>query len=161
MQNNKRSQMEIMGLVIIVILVAIGMLFAIQFLMKKPAGQETAAVKESTMAANFLNTLVKSDGACKGRSIGELIQACAEASAVIICENGLNACTQSKSLIMSFLDNVFTQQRKKFYFTIADKNDVIVEDFIIGDPCKGEFESKTRPLVFLGGEVYMKLDICY
>ena len=144
----------------VVILISVGILIAI-LIFSKPIGEEVRYEQESLLAANFLNTLVKSDGACKGRSVGELIQACAEASAVIICENGLNACTQSKSLIMSFLDNVFTQQRKKFYFTIADKNDVIVEDFIIGEPCKGEFESKTRPLVFLGGEVYMKLDVCY
>ena len=126
-------------------------------------GQEVRYEQESLLAANFLNTLVKSDAACKGRTVGELIQACV-GSSVVICDSGVNACVQARSLISVFLDKVFFQEGKSYFFEITDRQGRSVEgleDFVFGKSCKGEFESKTRPLVFVGGEVYLKLDICY
>ena len=63
-----RSQMEIFGLVIIVILIAIALLFAIVVLTKPPESG-VVQVKESVMAANFLNTVMSTSAVgCGSRS---------------------------------------------------------------------------------------------
>ncbi len=74
---SKKSQMEIMGLVVIIILIAIGMLFAVQFLLKKPTGETAAKAEESVLAANFLNAMLSTTTECQSRTVRELLQDCA------------------------------------------------------------------------------------
>jgi len=160
----RKAQSEILGLVLIVLLISIGIMIAV-IIFSKPVGQETRYEQESLFAANFLSTMVKSDSDCKGRSIGELLQNCAgtKGAGGVVCDNGRDSCTQANFLIGNLLEGVLSKQGIDFYFTIKDRNDKIVEgleDFVFGNKCHGEYESKTRPLVFLGGEIYLKLDIC-
>ena len=81
----RRAQMEIMGLVIIIILIAIGMLFGVQFLLKKPTARPTASVKESILAANFLNAMLSTTTDCYDRSMRDLLQDCALTSGATTC----------------------------------------------------------------------------
>lgn len=158
MQNNKRSQMEIMGLVIIVILVAIGMLFAIQFLMKKPAGQETAAVKESTMAANFLNTMLSTSTDCFNRNIRELLQDCALTGGATNCF-GQSSCEYAGDQIKLMLDNTLIKWNKDYYFSI--KGAPGVSNIYFGEECTTcEREGKVHPVpVRPGFEITLRLEI--
>lgn len=161
--NNRKAQTEILGLVIIVVLIAVGVLIAI-LVFSKPVGQELRYEEESLLAANFLNTLLKADANCKGRTIGEIIQACAELDidfmGAIECEDGRNSCFVAKSLINEFLDDVFSERNMKFFFSVSGP--VSLSSFSFGQSCKDEFESKTRPLIiFTGQTANVKLDICH
>lgn len=157
MQNN-RSQMEIMGLVIIVILVAIGMLFAIQFLMKQPAARETAAVKESTLAANFLNTLLSTTTDCYGRTMRELLQDCALTGGSTDCF-GMNSCDYAAGQIDLMLENTLGKWNKDYYFSISGAPDV--EKISFGTECLScEREGKIHPVpVRPGFEIALRLEI--
>lgn len=165
MQN--KSQMEIMGLVIIIILIAIGMLFAVQFMLKKPTGKPTAAVKESILAANFLNALLSTSTDCYERNIRELLQDCALTSGATTCtsEGGfpMNSCDYVEAQIRYILDNSIDMWNKDYYFTIEGSSDV--ERIMIGtlddEPCPGEREAKSHPVpVRPGFEIKLWLEIC-
>ncbi len=160
---NKKGQTEILGLVIIVVLISVGILIAI-LIFSKPVGQELRYEQEGLLAANFLNTLLKSDAACKGRTFGEIIQACAELDidfmGAIACEDGRNSCFVAKSLIKDLLDETFSERNKKFFFSISGP--IALNSFVFGQPCKGEYESKSRPLIIFTGETaQVKFDICH
>lgn len=162
----RKAQTEILGLVFVVLLVSIGILIAF-LIFSKPAGDDVMYAQESLFASDFLSVLLKTDSLCKGRSVGELVQLCAASSygsSGLVCENGDGACFHAKSLISDLFEEVFTDKGKKFYFSIKSSEGNVVEgvsDFVFGIPCTGEFESKTRPLVYMGGTAYLKLDICY
>ncbi|MBD3304655.1 hypothetical protein GF343_05955 [Candidatus Woesearchaeota archaeon] len=155
---SKRSQMEIMGLVIIVILVAIGMLFAIQFLLKKPVGRETAAVKESTLAANFLNTLLSTTTDCFDRNMRELLQDCALTGGSITCF-GMSSCDYADDQLKIMLENTLGRWNKDYYFSIKGAPDV--EKIKFGEECTYcEREAKIHPVpVRPGFEISLKLEI--
>jgi len=155
---NKKSQMEIMGLVIIIILVSIGMLFAIQFLMKKPTGRETAAVKESTVAANFLNTMLSTTTDCYKRNMKELLQDCALTGGSTNCF-GLSSCDYVSDQIEILLNNTLAKWKKDYYFTISGAPDV--EKISFGNECLDcEREAKIQPVVVRPGfEIELRLDI--
>lgn len=155
--------MEIMGLVIIVVLIAVGILLAI-LVFSKPIGKDVVYEQEGLLAANFLNTLVKSDASCRGRTVGELIQHCAKLDfgwqGAVSCDDGNNACDHALALIDKYAKEIFSGQNIKFFLSISG-NDVLSSSFVFGERCKGEFESKSRPLVIVGASpVYLKLDIC-
>jgi hypothetical protein len=155
---NKRGQMEIMGLVIIVILVAIGMLFAIQFLINAPAGRETSAVKESTMAANLLNTMLSTTTECYDRNIRELLQDCALTGGSTNCL-GQSSCDYARDQIQLMLDNTVGVWNKDYYFSIQGADSVAKIDF--GEQCTTcEREGKVHPVpVRPGFEITLRLEI--
>lgn len=155
---NKLGQMEIMGLVIIVILVAIGMLFAIQFLINKPAGRETSAVKESTMAANFLNTMLSTTTDCYERNVRELLQDCALTGGSVNCM-GQSSCDYVNDQIRLMLDNTLQAWNKNYYFSIQGADSVSKISF--GEQCAScEKEGKIHPIpVRPGFEITLRLEI--
>lgn len=78
----KRAQMEILGLVIIVILVSLGILFAVKFVVLKKPSTVRQSYVDVQLASNELNTLLKTVVDCDGRklSVTDLLKNCAEQS---------------------------------------------------------------------------------
>jgi len=153
-----KAQMEIMGLAIIVILVALGMLFAVQWLLKSPGTSPAEAVKESTLAANFLNTMLSTTTDCHDRSVRELLQDCSLTGGRLDCF-GTPSCEYSEQIIGSMLEGSLDRWNKDYHFTISGSADVKNIEF--GSACMGEYESKRHPVpVKPGFEIVLKLDIC-
>ncbi len=162
--NPRRAQMEIFGLVVIVILLAIGLLFAIIILTKTPT-RETQRVKESVQAANFLNTMMGTTSvSCAKRSARELLQNCALATSEWIgatqCEGGLNTCELLHDMISTMLNQTLGTWGKnyKFFMNGTEAVDQIKAE---SGPCEGEREGSTRQeKIRTGLDVQLTLYIC-
>jgi len=114
---NRKAQMEIMGLVIIVLLVTIGMFFAIRFVV---FGEEEEALKGYTQtqsAANFLSTLRRTTTECDGLSVEQLIQTCVTNSQKLCA--GTLVCDYTEELVAYLLDNTLVAWgNRPFYFKV-------------------------------------------
>lgn len=139
-----RSQMEIFGLMIIVIMVAIGLLFAIVVLSKPPGS--VVQVKESVMAANFVNTVLSTSAiGCGKRSVRDLLQDCAvSGSNALVCENGMDSCEFAEEIISHALSSTLSRWGKDYEFLIDGPGRVDAID-IVSAPCTGEVEAASRP----------------
>ena len=76
---NKKAQMEIIGLVVIVILISLGMLFLVQFALKEQPDGESFTRKG--LAFSAMSTLMKTTVDCGGGkelSMREVLAECAE-----------------------------------------------------------------------------------
>ena len=155
----RKSQMEIMGLVIIVILIGLGLLFAVQIVLKPQKADQTQRIKESTLAAQFLNTLLSTTTSCQKRSVKELLQDCALARTVT-CETGETSCTYAKKTIKPILDTTLREWRKSYLFSIKGSSEVEKLIFSEGTCIKNK-EVKTHPVpVKPGFDIVLKLEIC-
>ena len=153
-----RAQMEIMGLAIIIILVSLGMLFAVQWMLKKPGVTLAEAEKDATIATNFLNTVLSTTTDCYDRSVRALLQDCALTGGRLNCF-GIGSCEYAKREITTMFEGSLDKWQKKYYFTISGAPDV--ESIRFGQACTGEFESKRHPVpVRPGFQIELKLDIC-
>ncbi len=70
----KKAQMEIMGLAIVVVLLILGMLFAVKFVLFKPQQTYRKEYTTTQLAANTLNTLLNTHTTCNRMSVSELLQ---------------------------------------------------------------------------------------
>ena len=163
---NKKGQMEIMGIAIVVILVSLGLLFALTIAFKKaPIGEETAQVKESIIAANFINTMRGTTiTECFGNTVEALLQDCA-LGATITCSNGKDSCTEAPEIIKEMLEGTLAKWGKKYYFVITESSQPIAGTPIANTansaPCTGEREMKEVPMpVRPGFEIKIRLEIC-
>ena len=161
---NKRSQTEIFGLVVIVILLAIGLLFAVMILTKTPT-RETQRVKESVQAANFLNTMMGTTSTnCAKRSARELLQNCALATkewiGAALCEGGLNTCELLQIMTSQMLNQTLGKWGKNYRFYI-NGTEAVEQIKIEAGPCEGEREGSTRQEKIRSGlDVELTLHIC-
>ena len=163
-----KAQTEIFGLVIIVILLAIGLLFAIVILTKAPT-REVERVKESVQAANFLNTMMGTTSqGCGKRSVRELIQDCAVASwdstgwigAAICPESNQNTCQLAQRTIADMLDATLGKWGKQYRFYM-NGTEAVEQMVIQNGECKGEREGSTRPeKIRPGMDITVTLHIC-
>jgi len=158
---NNKGQTEIFGLVIIVILLAIGLLFAIVILTKTPT-KEIQRVKESVQAANFLNTIMSTTSPCAKKSVRQLLQDCALANedwtGATYCGEK-NTCQIAEDMITVMLSQTLGKWGKQYYFYI--EGTPAIEKIKIGNECKGEREGSTRPeKVNTGLDIQVTLHIC-
>jgi hypothetical protein len=154
----KKSQMEIMGLAIIVILVALGLLFVLLWVAKTPPTKQVQRAKESVLAANFMNTMLGTTTGCNQRTVRELLQDCALTGGSTPCADR-TSCAFAHEAIQHMLDETFLHWHLPYHLNMSGSSQL--EQFDFGAPCTGEREEKIHPLpVRPGFEITLVMDIC-
>ncbi len=164
---SKKAQLEIFGLVMIVVLVALGLLFLIVMMSKAPDNEEQR-VKESIQAANFLNTAFSVTlPECNGRSMRQLLQDCAMAGfqngqfvGAGVCSDGVNTCEKLRSSLDVFLQRTFGRWGADYVLFM--NNSASVEQIVLRKgSCLGEREGSSRPeIVRSDFHVIVTLHLC-
>jgi len=162
---SNKGQVEIFGLVIIVILISLGLLFAVFILTKEPT-REIQRVKESIQAANFLNTMRGTTSiGCGRRTVIQLLQDCAlsgpEWANAALCDNKLTStCEMADGMISQMLDETLGKWGKDYRFFINGTEAIEQIKTQSGD-CEGEREGSTKAeKVRQGLDIVLTLHIC-
>ena|SRR3989338_192430 len=161
----KRSQMEIMGIAIVVIMLSIIILFVVRWsILKKPADYKKEFA-QSEIAANFVSTLRSTTTDCKGMNFDELFQDCfenIESDGKTDCngDGTGHSCTYAQTELNIILSKTLDSWGYKYQFVVTNN----VNDKIKIEKCKDAQgntikERKTRTEYFPGG-LEAKLAIC-
>src|SRR3989344_8263815 len=87
----KKSQMEILGLAIVIVIVLLAITFTVGFLLK-PQKNIRQGFVNSELASNMINTFLKTNAPlCSRLSMTELIQDCFQSEG-LNCDNGQTSC---------------------------------------------------------------------
>lgn len=151
----RKGQLEIMGLVLVVVLVSLGMLFLLKFVVFKPVGEERATFTRSQLATNTLDALIKTETECEGRTIEELINDCIGFQQYDDC-NGLGSCNFLDEKISFIFEETLVKWQKHYNFQVS-KSQVTMITIDDGWGCPGERDSHYQPLP---GAILIRLDVC-
>jgi len=162
----KKAQMEIMGLAIIIILLALAMLFVVQFVILRQPSDIKKTFTHKELAANTVNTLLATTTDCRELPISQLLEDCADGGN-IPCPTG-NSCSQAEEAIEQILAKTLDEWNKEYYMTVKVAKDTIAGPFgnilkeDIPQQCPGE-KITSSPCCILptgAGQMIINLDIC-
>lgn len=153
---HKKSQMEILGLAIVVLLVTLAMVFVIRFLALSEPEDIRSGVVESQVASNYITTYLKTSvEGCNGLSITDLLQDCAIGGN--IC-NGQDSCQKAEEVAETIFLSTFDAWNTQYGFEVyLDEDNPKIE---LGPGCTGERRSKLFPLPTGVSPLFVKLDLC-
>lgn len=104
---NKKSQMEIMGLMIIVVILSLALLFVIKAVFLKKTEDITQTYEQGKLVESFVNTLFQTTSGCTDdTTIQDLLIDCAKnpfSKGGITCSNGKDSCTYANETIAYIL----------------------------------------------------------
>ena len=170
MRRNKKSQMEIMGLAIVVIIIVIGFSFMIRFLANRKTTEYKEDFSKSELVSNIINTILKTTatttGNCKGMSFSDLLARCHEGSS-IDCGDPDDVCEFTKNNMETILQNTIGENKLKldYYLKVSTNLDGTQEidgSFNMGTgQCTGTKKSNSYPVpTSTAQNIYVILDIC-
>lgn len=163
--------MELMGLAIVVLLIVLGMFFAIKYTLQKPP-EVKKPFMQAELATNFVNALLStSTEECKPLStLKDLLSDCAVQSLEPAqpgleqkCQDGKTAyCGKSKEIINGIAGNTLNKWGKRYVLSVADEKKA---HFSIDSPQKcGAGEERGKAGLFYVPSKYrtvaVRLDIC-
>ncbi|MBR9699305.1 hypothetical protein GOV09_02525 [Candidatus Woesearchaeota archaeon] len=168
---NKKSQMELMGLAIVVVLLSLVFLFVVRFVIlrppSEPIGKEFA---ESEMAANFLNAMMETNNPdCSDIKMSTLFQDCANnpPDGRIRCSNpDAYSCFYLRNKLGELFGSTFNSWNINYNFYASfDPNDIegTSKDILTfdDDDCTGNRRMKQQPLPLNPpNTLYLSLFIC-
>ncbi len=167
--NQKRAQMEIMGLAIIILLIVIGLLFVFKFMGSKPKDELKQEFVDTKLASNMLNVILKTTLDCKDIEIKNLYQDCAEGITNIDYCGDDDPCHKASVVVEDILNNTLKKWGKSYTFnaTIGTGPDS-VKTLISNKDCTAAnigskyafLESEIYPIPTDEGTMLIKLDIC-
>jgi hypothetical protein len=124
---DRKSQAEIMGIAIVMVLIMIGILFVIQFIVVPEGDNIKKTYSQKELSSNFLNAILKTTTSCNNMRMTELIQDCAENygnpfqencidSTRIICSNpnGCKSCDFLNRSLYYITDKTLKNMSLKF-----------------------------------------------
>lgn len=157
----KKSQMEILGLAIVVMLILVATIFVIKFfLLKKPAEYRKGFVT-AELASNTLNAFLKTAAkGCSQLTMTELLQDCAQSrpDGTISCDSGIGSCTYVELAAKEiFRQTLETWSVDYEFLAYTDINSPLIK---IGKPCLADKRSKLFPISISSGTMLTRLDIC-
>lgn len=181
----KRSQMEIMGLAVIVILIALSMLFVIRFVVMKPPSEAKKTYEHSELASNIISAILETTTDCQGIKVSmtELFRDCAlhaprqglpggSYNCIDDYEDndephpapdypGPDSCTFLNKTIDIILQGSLEEWNTEYNFLAYVLNDPrqAMSNFS-NSLCLYNKESEIYPLPLNPGTVIIKLDIC-
>ena len=159
---NKKSQMEILGLAIVVVLILVATIFVVRFLVINKSHSVRNPFISSELSSNMVNAYIhtSSNDDCHFSTFEELLQDCAvNQGNGIKCDSNINSCDFVKSRAIEIFSKTFDTWKIKYEFQayVDNSNQPL---FKIGNSCKYDKVSKNFPIPTSIGAVYVKLDIC-
>jgi len=153
---NKKSQTEIMGLVMIVILITVIILFVIKFSVNAEPKTVKQDVFNQKLASNTLNVLLSTTTDCNKATITELLRDCAEymPDGDIMCDTQLS-CIFVNETIKNYLEQIIILQQKDYEF-LFDEADINLTTNV----CPGDLKQATANIPLRYGTKEIKLRIC-
>ncbi|MDO8740231.1 MAG: hypothetical protein Q7J54_01510 [Candidatus Woesearchaeota archaeon] len=171
---NKKSQTEVLGLVIVVVLITFALLFAVIYIFSKQGSTIRERYIKSELASNTLSTLLGTTTDCNDYEIWELYADCAKSGNgrgdVLCATTGQYSCQHVNSIVRTqilypTLKDRF--DRDAFKFTACKANRVADEikctENIMLNITEGNcttWYSANQPLQSASGLLYFRLDIC-
>jgi len=159
----KKSQMEIMGLVIIVILITLGLFFIVRFMIARQPSEIKLSYTRTETAANILNSLLKTTSEdCYGMTVKDLLVDSAEnmySNNHVICENGEN----STAYVLNIIEQVFDETLIKWGDQNFDFRATVGSTPILNSThngCPGEKEAKQFYIPTDVGLMTINLEVC-
>jgi hypothetical protein len=154
----RKAQMEILGLAIVVVLVLVGLVFAVRFIILKDDTSFRDPFLSSEIASNTINTFLKTNSRdCNDLTMTELLQNCAQRTG-IVCNNGESTCKYVNSTAFLILGQTLEEWNYEYEFLAYENaNPPIIE---LGNACPGQKRSKLFPIPIKSGTMFVKLDIC-
>lgn len=121
---NKKSQMEIMGLLVIILLLAIAMLFTVRYMIHREPSEAKKSFTESQMASNIMSAILKTSTPldisdplyCHKVDFTELLQDCATFKS-IDCYNGMGSCRYAETYITEMLEKTLAKWNRPYRFS--------------------------------------------
>ena len=155
---NKKSQMEILGLAIVVVLILVATIFVVRFLLLKTPTEYRKGFISAELASNMLNTFLWTSAKdCSQLTMTEMLQDCAQGRS-IVCDNGQDSCKFAESTAKKIFEGTLEKWNVNYEFlAYTDINQPLIK---IGKPCKTEKRSKLFPIPIGAATMYTKLDIC-
>jgi hypothetical protein len=124
-KTNRKAQMEIMGLMIVVILLIVGVLFAIKFVVLKKPPEVRQTFSRTQMASNMgLAIMASTTDDCRGTAMKDLLIDCAEwpeENGTITCGDGNKSCLYVNSTIAGILNQTLDKWNVRYYFTAGTR----------------------------------------
>ena len=109
--------MEIMGLAIIVILIMLGVLFAIRFVLLAPDEDVAGEFRESQLVSNTLTVMVQTHTDCQDATVAALLQDCATTGS-LRCPRG-DACAHVRSVFEGYFAETFDRWQREYDFSVS------------------------------------------
>jgi len=147
-----------MGLVFIVLLVAIALLFALQFLVLKGDSRVKETFTREQVGENSLNSFLLTTTTCDGLSVTDLLQNCASYKD-ISCD-GKNSCDFVASLADELFNQTLVKWGRKYNLTAVAGNQRLLDVIHVG--CPGERDASLYPIPSLvgGDQIFITLHVC-
>ena len=161
MKRSRRAQMEILGLTIVIILIMLGVLFAVQFVIKKPAPDLRKSFVRTQLASNMLNAMLGTNTECQDATVTELLQDCATTQTLYCTTEEFtgDSCKYAEAAMGLMFKETVTKWNFDFNFSIQGPAGVSAIRFEKGD-CSGEKETKIHPIPTRSGTVTLRLELC-
>lgn len=159
--NNKKSQMEIMGIAIVVVLISLVLVFVINYTANRKPTEYRQEYTGSQLATNVVNTLLTTTADdCHGMTFNELFQDCVEGSGVT-CQDAdsSDSCTYVQDRTSTILNGTLGKWGVEHEFKIE-----WLDQEIQINECSGNPKSKkTKPYSIQTdiGTMDVLLYICY
>lgn len=157
----RKGQMEIIGLVIVVILISLGMLFLLKFVVFQPVGEERATFTQSQLTSNTLGAMLNTITTCRAEgevTLSDLIQDCAMG---LDCDGGVRSCDFLEEVVGTILESSLKEWNKDYEFKVTKQNqDTLINPVVNGD-CSQSKDSSNQPLRTRTRELLnVQLNIC-
>ena len=150
----KKSQVEIMGLTITIILILIGMIFAFKFIIKDNPLDYKKEFLKSELTTNTLYTLLRTTTECSALTMTELLQDCSQ-DKNIIC-SGKNSCEYFDDVAKKIFGETLEIWEIEYSFTVFNGGQIIK----LGESCPFDKKSELFTVPTESEILSVKLDIC-
>jgi hypothetical protein len=158
---NKRSQVEIMGLIIIVILVAVAMIFVLQFMVVRRA-PTIKTYSQAEIAENMLTAMRYTTTECNSLTMSELLKKCVEEPlSDFDCPGNMDYCEFVEQKANYLFEQTLDKWNRPYKLSIFIPEGIFDYNKTNPNlPCKGERRAATHILKTDVGLMTIRLDVC-
>ena len=158
---DKKGQMEVIGLAVVVILVTFIMLFVVRFVVLQKPQEFKKEFGQIQLATNTIDTILKTTAAdCHGLSFTELFQDCTEGES-IVCEDDSLSCIYLESELTTIFSNSLDEWNVQYDFIAETHSKRKILDTITGgEGCKGDLKSKRFTIPTSFETLYLIMNVC-